>query len=112
MVKGEKAFEAMADILDPIIEISQDKKVTEEYSKSLLHAVKYVCKKHASAVKTIVETLQDKDMSEATILDYVSELLDLFEDQSVQRMLTSLFPYAEQKKDSTSSGSAMETTEG
>ncbi len=109
-IKGEKALDVLADIIDPIAKISQDKKMRELLSggQPRMLAVKHALKNHKKEVIAIMAALDLKDPKnyEFTLIDLPVKLLELLNDPQVN----SLFTQQSQMSTSEFSGSAMENT--
>lgn len=108
-IKGEQALEAMADLIDPVAEIAQDKKLVGFIrGKSYAEAVKLGLKKHQKAILTILAILNQQDVKtyEPSLAEIPKMLLDLFNDKELLNLFSS---QVEQTKE-TSSSPAMENT--
>lgn len=119
-VKGEKALDMLADLIEPITEIADDKEIvkimasrkkTKESTKIVLgRAVSTAIKKHKKAVIKILATLDDVPVEEydCNILSLPKKLLDIVNDEAIFDLFTS-----QGQETQTPSGSAMvNTTEG
>lgn len=108
-IKGEQALTAMADLIDPIAEIAQNKILVGLIrGKNYAEAVKLGLKKHQKAILTILAILnqQDVDTYEPSLAEIPKMLLDLFNDKE----LLDLFQSQAQTTEKTSSVSVMENT--
>lgn len=94
-IKGEKAIEAFANLLEPVGEILADKEFTEglRTDKSKIELAQVVMKSHAKAIIKILAILDDKDpenyeinlaMLPVKLAELMNDkgLLDLFTGQS------------------------------
>ena len=107
-LKGEKALDALADLLEPITEIVSDKEVVQLFRcEKKVHAVSVAIKKHKKAVITILAITdgENPETYEPNILSLPAKALEILNDSN----LMSLFQLQGQN-DKTSSGSAMEST--
>lgn len=109
-IKGEKALDVLADLLDPICEIVTDEEVTSELQQgSKVRGVSLMLRNHKKSVLTIFAILDDKDPEtyEPNLIELPQMLLEAFNDPE----LLSLFISQGQSVEQTSSGSVMENTE-
>lgn len=109
-IKGERALEVVADLIDPISVIIADEKVKEAFnSGNKANAAKYLLKNHKKSCLTILALLngEEPETYEPSLLQLPRMLLDLFEDPDVM----SLFGLQTQSMELASSGSATENTE-
>lgn len=107
-IKGEDAFDVLADILDPLSAISTDEEVSRVYkTETRLELVKLLLKKHKREVLEIMAALDRTpvDEYEVSLVTLPAKVLELINDPA----LKGFFPSPEQKE--TSSGSATENTE-
>jgi hypothetical protein len=105
-IKGEKALDAMADLIDPLAEIAQNKILVGLIrKKNYKEAVKIGLKQHKKAVLTILAILNQQDVEtyEPTLAEIPKMLLDLFNDKE----LLNLFSSQAEQTNETSSSSAM-----
>lgn len=107
-IKGEKALDVLADILEPLAEIAQDKEFTSNLGKDTGKAIKHVLKEHKKAIITMLAIINEEDVEtyEPSLLTLPALLLDIFNDPEVIR----LFQSQVQITESTSSGLATENT--
>lgn len=109
-MKNEQAIEALADMLDPIIEIASDEQVVSAArSGDSLLMVKRVLKDHSKAVLELMARSEGAEIEnyECDILTLPMKLVELFN----RPEFSFLFQSQGQKMDSTSFGSVMENTE-
>ena len=107
-IKGEDAFDVLADIIDPITVIAQDKITVESYNtETRLEFVKVLMRRHKKELIEILAALDRTPVEEyeISLVTLPAKILELITDPA----LTSFFPSPEQKE--TSSGSAMANTE-
>lgn len=112
-IKGEKALDVIADLLDPVAEISTDNEVRTLLETGKVEdrkkAIKLGIKNHKKAVITMLAILngEDPETYEPSIYVLPVMLLDILNDPEVQR----LFGSQEQTSDGISSGPVQENTE-
>lgn len=109
-IKGERALEVLADLIDPIKELLQDEKLKEMRSESnKLDIVKYLLKNHQKDVLTILALIngENPETYEPSILTLPVMVMDFINDPDV----AGLFGLRSQTTELASSGSAMENTE-
>jgi hypothetical protein len=102
-VKGEKALDMLADLIEPIMEIIEDKEVSKilksRYNKDkadstkiiLGRAVSAAIKNHKKAVITILATLDDipVDQYECNLLSLPKKMMDIINDPAIFDLFTS-----------------------
>lgn len=102
-VKGEKALDMLADLIEPIMEIIEDKEVSKilksRHSKDkadstkiiLGRAVSVAIKNHKKAVITILATLDDipVDQYECNLLSLPKKMMDIINDPAIFDLFTS-----------------------
>lgn len=102
-VKGEKALDMLADLIEPIMEIIEDKEVSKilksRHSKDkadstkiiLGRAVSAAIKNHKKAVITILATLDDipVDQYECNLLSLPKKMMDIINDPAIFDLFTS-----------------------
>ena len=109
-IKNEQAIEILADMFDPIVEITSDEKVVSAARGSnKILMVKHILKDHSRAVFELMALSEgvSVDEYECDIFTLPMKLLDLFN----RPELGFLFQSQGQKTDETFSGSATENTE-
>lgn len=107
-IKGEDALDVLADLIEPLSEFATDKQFVELIrEKKKMPAVQYALKSHKKALIRALAIIEGENPEEynPSILKLPAMLIELFNDPE----LIMLFPSAESV---TSSGSAMESTEG
>lgn len=108
-IKGEAALDAMADLIDPIAEIAQDKILVGLLrAKNMLEAVKLGLKRHKTSVMAILAILNQQDVKtyEPSLAEIPKMLLEILNDEEIQV----LFQSQAETMEETSSSSAMENT--
>lgn len=108
-IKGEAALNAMADLIDPLADISQDKILVGLLrTRNLAEAVKLGLRKHQRAVLTILAILaqEDPETYEPSLAEIPKMLLEILNDKE----LLDLFWSQAQTTEETSSVSATENT--
>ena len=109
-IKGEDALNAMADLIDPISEIAQDKILVGLLrTKNMKEAVKLGLRKHQRAILEILAVLNQQDVAtyEPNLAEIPKMLLDLLNDKELLNLFSS---QAELTKE-TSSSSVTENIE-
>lgn len=109
-IKGEAALDAMADLIDPLAEITQDKNLVALIRmKKYAEAIKIGVKSHKESVIKILAILNQQDVKtfEPSLVEIPIMLLEIFNDPAFE----SLFPSQAQSKEKTSSVSVTENTE-
>lgn len=107
-VKGEKALDMFADLIEPVSEIIADKEVAGELRKGKkAKAISIAIKKHKQAVMLMLATLDGKPVEEyeCNILSLPKKMLDIINDPAIFELFTS-----QGQEKQTTSGSAMEST--
>lgn len=108
-IKGEQALEVMADLIDPMVEVSQDKILVGLLrAKNIKEAVKLGLRNHTKSVLAILAILnqQDPETYEPNLVDVPKMLLELLNDKE----LLDLFYSQAETTEETSSSSVMENT--
>lgn len=109
-IKGEKALDVLADLLDPVCDIATDEElVSELQTGSKVKGVSLMLRNHKKSVLTIFAILNDTDPNtyEPNLIELPKTLLEAFNDPE----LVSLFILQGQSVEQTSSGSVTENTE-
>lgn len=108
-IKGDDAFDLVADMLEPAAEIMSDKKVkTAYYTKNTASAVKVAIKGHKDAVRLILALLNEEDTKtyDPSVADIIKGAIEIFNDKALQ----DLFTLPDQKPEEDTSGSASESS--
>lgn len=109
-IKGEKALEVLADLIDPIKELLEDDKLKDMRDESnKLDIVKYLLKQHKKEMLTILALIsgENPETYEPTILTLPVMVMDFLNDPDVAE----LFGLQGQPTEQASSGSATENIE-
>lgn len=108
-IKGEKAIEVIADLIDPFKKIASDGVFREKIASDRVEGVKYLLKHHSKTVIEILAVINEEDPQtyEPNVFALPVMLLDFFNDP----MVSELFGFQSQTTDKTSSGSVTESTE-
>lgn len=110
-LKGEKALDAFADLLEPVAEIFSDENIVSDIQadKPKILILKNMLKNHKKSVTEIVAILEGKDPEtyEISFLSIPTILVELMSDDAV----VSLFTSQGQNVNENRFGSAMENTE-
>lgn len=109
-IKGERALAVIADLIDPVGEMVQDKGFKAVIdSGDKLAVVKYLLKSHSKNVIKVLALINDEDPEtyEPTLIQLPMMVMELFEDPDVMR----LFGLRSQNTELASSGSATVNTE-
>lgn len=110
-LKNEQAIEALADMFDPMMELASDPEIRAlANADNKISLVKLILKKHARSIFEIMAITEGVpvDEYECNALTLPAKLLELFNSPE----FGFLFPSQGQREEPTSSGSAMENTEG
>jgi len=108
--KGEEALDILADLIDPVVEISSDKEIaTHLRAREITQAVKAAIKNHKKAIIEILAVLDGEDPAtyEPGVFALPTKLLEILNDPE----FINLFQPQGQTTDETSSGSATVNTE-
>lgn len=109
-IKGEKAIEVIAEIIEPATEILNDPKVKlAARSKNIASAASIALKNHPKQVLHVLAVLdgEDPETYEPSLLEIPKKLIDLFNDPE----LSALFTSSDQTEAAESSGPRSENTE-
>lgn len=90
--KGDKALDALADLMEPAVEIMSDKNVTKDFKAGKkLHAIKTAIKDHKKAVTMILAILDgaDPEKYEVGLITLPLKLLEVFNDPDVVNLFQS-----------------------
>lgn len=105
-IKGDKAFDVLADLLDPIGVMAVDNEIKEAAEVNYLKAVQVALRKHPKELKDILAilSLENPETFEVSLATLPRLVIELVNDPDVRVLFQS------QSQDNTSSGSAMENT--
>lgn len=112
-IKGEKAIEVFADLLDPVGKILTDEEIVKAFrnDESRIVIVQKMLKRHAKEVIEAMAIIDGTPVEEfkenVDFLTLPSKLMDFFNDEAVSKLFTS----QGQKEETKPFGSAMENTE-
>lgn len=110
-IKGERALEVLADIIDPATSIIADDEIVSIYKskKPRILLAKKVIANHKKEILTILAILEGKDPKtyQPSLVQLPKMILDLINDEE----LASLFTSQNQMKGNVSSGSVTENIE-
>lgn len=111
-IKGEEALDVLADIIDPVTEIMNDKEVARIYqtNQPRIKLVKFIIKKHKKEVIEILARLECEEPEEyikkMNVLSLPIKLLEILNDKE----LMEVFQSQGQGTELTTFGSATEST--
>lgn len=102
-IKGDRAIEVVADIMEPISNLLTDtdiKKIFENKKKqSVAKLLPDIIKMHKSDIYRILASLEGTTVNEykkkVTIVKLIQDFTDLVTDESVQALFTSAKPVSE-----------------
>lgn len=100
-IKGDEAFDVLADIIDPISEIIADEEIKKARAEgvSKLRLGRLLLKNHRGAVKAIIRALGD-DPNEVSVISLPINIIKLLNDPEITRLFTSLQPSGDMKPSS------------
>lgn len=112
-IKGEEALDVLADIIDPVTEIMNDKEIARIYqtNQPRIKLVKFIIKKHKKEVIEILARLECEEpeayMQKMNVLSLPIKLLEIMNDKE----LMEFFQSQGQTQETTTFGSVTESTE-
>lgn len=112
-IKGERALDVIADILEPIMNIAGDKGIRNAVNNPTkrMDAIKIALKKYKKDVITIMAILEGESYeqycSHLNVMTLPAKIVEIFNDKD----LLALFGLEAPKDLATSSGSASENTQ-
>ena len=113
-IKGEEAFDTLADIIEPLTIIFTDEEIVKISKEENAPPIKYVVpaiKNHKKEIIEVLARLENEPVEEykkkVNLVSLPKQVLDLINDPEVQDLFTS----QAQMTQLGSSGSAMENTE-
>lgn len=111
-IKGERALDVLADLIDPVASLAKDAELVALMEKdNRVEAIKKLLRDHKQEVITVMAVLEGKTYAdyekEVNLLSLPMALAEAFNDEA----LRGLFQSQSQSMEQTSSGSAMENTE-
>ena len=93
-IKGKKALEAIADLIDPLATIFSDKNFQEAYKsgKPVLEIAKMMLKSHPDEIITILAVLdgEDPENYKVDLLTLPKKLFEVINDPDIQTLFFSL----------------------
>lgn len=115
-IKGEKALDMLADMIEPATEILTDPEIKaafEQKDTKLFSIIKMMIKGHKRAVIEILAAFDGEEPTEEYVnkiglLTLPKKFMELLQDENLREVL----PLSGQMKESESSGSAMENIAG
>ena len=91
-IKGERAFKVLADLLDPIGEIIQDREFTVAWDTGTkLDAIKVMLKKHPDSCRMILALLdgEDPDTYEVSLVTLPKKMMEIIDDPELMGLFSS-----------------------
>lgn len=92
-IKGERALDVLADMIEPVAEIMGDKEISAilQSGKAPIKAIKLALKNHKRAVLDMMAAIdgEDPETYQPSIFVLPKRLLDLLNDPEVQRLFSS-----------------------
>ena len=92
-IKGERALDVLADLIDPVAEIFGDKEISAalQSGKAPAKAIKLALKNHKRAVLDMMAALDGEDPAtyQPSLFVLPKRLLDLLNDPEVQQLFSS-----------------------
>lgn len=90
--KGEKVFDVMGELIEPVTLILGDKEVAETYkSKPKIELAQYLIKAHKTEVIKILAILSDKSVDEyladVNIISLLKDILEMLNDEELMVFL-------------------------
>lgn len=108
-IEDDRAFDVLADIIDPLSEICADKSVIDGFRKNRLGGVKLLLKSHRKSIIEIFAAIEGVPVSEYKInlITLPLKILEALNDPQLVELFTSATPTG----GATSSGVALENTD-
>ena len=111
-IKGERALDVIADLIDPVGRLLQDdqfKEIAQDKKRPRTDTIKYLLKEHKKTVIEILAVINGEDPKtyEPSLLSLPMMLMDLIDDPDV----AILFGLQGQTTELASTGPATESTE-
>lgn len=92
-IKGERALDVLADMIEPVAEIMGDRDIAAilQSGKAPIKAIKLALKNHKRAVLDMMAAIdgEDPETYQPSIFVLPKRLLDLLNDPEVQRLFSS-----------------------
>lgn len=110
-IKGDKAFDVIEKLIEPIAKIAGDKRVMNDFrTKPKLIVAKNIVKNHRSSIVEVLAALDFKTpeeyMETVTLLSLPKQIIELFNDPEIIELFES-----QSQTEKTSFGSVTENTE-
>ena len=92
-IKGERALDVLADLIEPVAEILSDKEIVAilQSGKAPAKAIKLALKNHKRAVLDMMAAIdgEDPETYQPSLFVLPKRLLDLLNDPEVQKLFSS-----------------------
>lgn len=92
-IKGERALDVLADMIEPVAEIMGDNEISTilQSGKAPIKAIKLALKNHKRAILDMMAAIdgEDPETYQPSIFVLPKRLLDLLNDPEVQRLFSS-----------------------
>lgn len=92
-IKGERALDVLADMIEPVAEIMTDKEIVDilQSGKAPAKAIKLSLKNHKKAVIAMLAAIdgEDPETYQPSLFVLPKRLLDLLNDPELQRLFSS-----------------------
>lgn len=102
-IKGERAIEVIADLIEPIANIAMDKNLKEIFkievaegetaeeaaAKKIKAKIPYLLKEHKKDVANVLGILEDKNPEELNILQIIKGVMDFANDKALLQLFSS-----------------------
>lgn len=107
-IKGDKAFEVLADLLTPVTNLCSDDEFIEAINHTYIEGMQVALKKHQDDVKKMMAVLdlEDPETYEITLAKIPKKFMELVNDPDIRDLFMS---QGQETEDS--SGSATESTQ-
>ena len=107
-IKGDKAFEVLADLLMPVTSLCADEEFVEAINRTYIEGMQVALKKHPDDIKKMMAVLdlEDPETYEITLAKIPKKFMELVNDPDVRDLFMS---QGQETEDS--SGSATENTQ-
>ena len=90
-IKGDKAFEVLADLITPIKVLAVDDDIKEASKESYLDGIQVALRKYPKELKTILALLEleDPDKYEITLASLPVKVMEVVNDPDIQSLFMS-----------------------
>lgn len=89
-IKGEKALDVLADLIEPLGEIATDKEIAKTFSENRMKAISIAIKNHKQAVLQCLAILEQKPVEEyikeVNFLTLPVTILEILNDEELQKL--------------------------